>query len=340
MAAVTLADVRAAAARLAGKAVKTPVLTCPALDAACGHTVFLKCENLQRTGSFKFRGATNAVMKLDDETAAKGVVCHSSGNHGTAVAGAARARGIPAVIVVPRTTAQVKIDAIRALGGQVVLCEPTQVARSATAEAEAAKLGGATIVHPYNAADVIAGQGTIGLELVEQVPELDDIIVPTSGGGMLSGIAVAACGVRPACRVHAVEPEGKRLGDALKAGERVIDAELANKPLPTICDAMPTCCLGELPWRLAHGERLVDPEVYSVSDAQVVDAMRFVFEALKLVIEPAAATGIAALLSGQVPGQGRRVGVVLCGGNVDVRGPLPWQVVAAEDGGDAKRRRL
>lgn len=338
-------DVVAAGERIREHVVRTPVLTSAELDAACGHKVFLKCETMQRTGSFKHRGATNAVFSLSEEAAARGVVCHSSGNHGAATAAAARARGVPAVVVVPRTTAQVKIDNIKAFGGEVVLCEPTQAARQQTAAAEAARLGGAAVIHPYNQAEVIAGQGTIGLELMDQVPDLDTVLVPTSGGGMLTGIALAVGGRRGgACRVRAVEPAGKRLGDAFRAGQRVLDPTLANSALDTVCDAMPTRSLGELPWALAHERGLVSQEVCTVRDEQVIGAMRYVFETLKLVVEPAAATGIAALLAGQVQPKGQRVGVVLCGGNVDVRQPLPWQVPApaAHDDADAeaKRRRV
>lgn len=339
--AVTLACVRAAAQRIAGHVNVTPVLTCPELDAATGHKVFMKCENMQRTGSFKMRGAASAAFDLPEDIAAKGLVCHSSGNHGAAVAAAARARGVPAVVVVPSTTAQVKIDNIKALGGRVVVCEPTQQARTATALAEAAAMGGATFIHPYNQAEVVAGQGTIALELLEQVPDLDAILVPTSGGGMLTGIAVATRGLAPKCTVHAVEPRGKRLGEAFAEGRRVVDPETANSALPTICDAMPTRCLGELPWSLAHEGGLVDHRVYTVGDDDVIRAMRFCFETLKVVVEPTAAAGIAALLGRQVPGEGRRIGVILCGGNVDLGGRLPWQAAAAghEENGEGASKR-
>lgn len=323
---VSFEAVQAAATRIAACAVRTPVLTSRDFDAACGHTVYLKCETMQRTGSFKFRGAANAVLSLSETAARRGVVCHSSGNHGAALAAAAKARSVPSVVVVPRTTAQVKVENIRSEGGEVVFCEPTQSARRMVCEAESARLG-ATVVHPYDQAEVVAGQGTIALEFLEQVPELDAVLVPTSGGGMLAGIAVGVRGHRPdgSCSVHAVEPQGKRLSEAFKTGKRVLDPTEANTPLDTICDAMPTRCLGELPWGLAHGRRLVDPSVFTVSDKQVKHAMKYVFEMLKLVVEPAAATGVAALLSGQVPGIGRRIGVVLCGGNVDMSRPLPWQ---------------
>ena len=330
---VTIEMVEEAAARIRGAVDRTPVLTSAALNAATGHNLFFKCENLQRTGSFKARGAANAVFSLDDAIAAKGVVCHSSGNHGAAVAAAARARGVPAVVVVPRTTVDAKIQNIASFGARVVLCEPNPVARRETAAAESAALGGAEVLHPFDDARVIAGQGTLALELIEQARELtsaplDAILVPVSGGGMLTGVAVAAAARADGCAVHAVEPAGKGLGAALEAGTRVMDASLENVPVPTVCDAMPTRCLGPTPWALAHGAALVDARVLTANDAQVVGAMRVLFEGLRVVVEPAAATGLAALLDGQLParadGAPRNVGIVLCGGNIDLDAPMPW----------------
>lgn len=231
---VTLACVEAAAKRIAASGlVRTPVISSAWVDERVGVRAHFKCEHLQHTGSFKFRGAANAVLQLSDRDAAKGVVAHSAGNHGAALAAAAKARGIPCVIVVPRDTPEAKIANIRRHGAKIVLCEPTQQARTQTAALEAEKLGGAAFVHPYNDAAVIAGQGTMALELLEQCPDLDAILVPTSGGGMLGGIAAAACALRPGLRVIAVEPEGKRLGEALATGQRVVDPTTANKLLRT-----------------------------------------------------------------------------------------------------------
>jgi len=240
-------------------------------------------------------------------------------------------RGVPATVVAPRTTAKSKLEAIRGYGARVVLCEPTQEARVGGMELEAARMGGARVVPPYDDATVIAGQGTMALELLEQAPGLDAILVPTSGGGMLSGICVAASAAARPPRVIAAEPAGKRLGEALAKRRRVLDPETANQALSTIVDAMPTQCLGPLCWE--HVLALGDSRVFTATDRQVEDAMAFVFSRLKLVVEPAAATGVAALLDGQhgrgprpiVSGGGDaaksqlpRIGVILCGGNVDL----------------------
>ena len=238
---VTLQCVQGAATRIASSgALVTPVITSAWADAACGVRAHFKCEHLQLTGSFKYRGAANAVLRLSDADAAKGVVAHSAGNHGAALAAAAAARGIPCTVVVPSDTPEAKVLNMRRHGANVVLCEPTQQARSETAASEAAKMGGATLVHPYDDAAVIAGQGTMALELLEQCASLDAILVPTSGGGMLTGIAAAACALRPGLRVIAVEPEGKRLGEALATGRRVVDPTTANKLLDTCADAIRT----------------------------------------------------------------------------------------------------
>ena len=256
---IGLGAVREAATRINGVAHKTPVLRCSTLDGLVGAEVFFKAENMQKTGSFKFRGALNAVMSMPERVAAKGVVTHSSGNHGQALAAAARFRGIPATIVVPRTAAKAKVDAIRGYGANVVLCEPTQSSRVDTMHKEAAKMGGASVVPPYEHPDVIAGQGTIALELVEEVPDLDAILVPTSGGGMLSGVCTVTASMSPATRAIAVEPKGKKLGEALAAKQRVLDEDEANRPIPTIVDAMPTQCLGPMCWEhvLSRGDHKV-----------------------------------------------------------------------------------
>ena len=211
----TIEMVQAAARRIQGVAHRTPVLTSSILDDKCGASVFFKAECFQKTGSFKFRGAYNSVMSLDDGIAGKGVVTHSSGNHGQALAAAAQLRGIPATIVAPSTTAKSKLDAIKGYDARVVLCEPTQSARVSTMEAEAIAMGGATILPPYDHLDVISGQGTIATEFLEQVPDLDAILVPTSGGGMLSGVCTVTAALSPGTRSIAVEPQGKRLEEVL-----------------------------------------------------------------------------------------------------------------------------
>eukprot|EP00729_Bicosta_minor_P027210 gene27210-26022_t len=199
---------------------RTPIFTSRTVDAIAGCQIFFKCENLQRTGSFKFRGAFNALSQLTDEEREKGVVTHSSGNHGQAVAAAAQAMGgVPAVVVVPKDTPQVKVDAIAGYGAEVVLCEPSQKSRTETSE-DIAERSGKILIPPYNHPDVMAGQGTIGLELLQEIPDLDGIVVPTSGGGMIAGIAAAARSIRPECRVFATEPTGKRLQESIAMGQR------------------------------------------------------------------------------------------------------------------------
>jgi len=324
----TLDAVRKAAARIEGVAHRTPVLTNTTLNALVGAEVYFKAECYQKTGSFKFRGALNAVLSMSDEEAAKGVVTHSSGNHGQALAAAAKFRGIPATIVVPRTAAKAKIDAIRGYGAKVVLCEPTQSSRVGTMFEQAEQMGGASVVPPYEHLDVIAGQGTIALEFVEQVPNLDAILVPTSGGGMLSGVCTVTAAMCPRTRAIAVEPKGKKLAAAFEANTRVLDEEEANRPIPTIVDAMPTQCLGPMCWDHVYARG--DHTVLTVDDEEIERAMAFVYSRMKVVVEPAAATGVAALLNGRhkaganpiVSRKGGdtppKIGVILCGGNIDL----------------------
>ena len=291
-----------------------------------------QCEHLQVTGSFKYRGATNAVFALEGRAAEAGIVAHSSGNHGAGCAAAAAARGVPCAVIVPHTTPESKILNMKRYNADVLLCEPTQRSRSESAEAEAA-LRGARLVHPYNDEAVIAGQGTIGLELVEQVTQLDAVLVPASGGGMLTGIAVAVKALHPSCRVIACEPAGKRLQDSLTAGTRIIDPRIADVALDTLADAIRTQPLGTIPWVLA--QELVDRTVISVSDEDIRAAMRILLLEMKQAVEPAGAVALAALLSpefsgirdagvpaGDGDGDGgrrpmRNVGAIICGGNVD-----------------------
>ena len=324
---VGLPSIRAAAKRLAGVALLTPILRSDAIDKLARCSVHFKSEHLQRTGSFKFRGACNAVFALDDEAAARGVVAHSSGNHGAAVSAAAQARGVPCTIIVPDTTPLAKQENIKRYGAELVLCAPTQQARTETSNAIAER-DGAALVHPYNDELVAAGQGTIGLELLEQVPSLDAILVPVSGGGLIGGIAAAAKAIKPSIRMIACEPAGKRLGEALQADERVIDASIADAALDTICDAIRTQPLGPIPWALAR--ELVDSRVLSADDAMVRAALCLTMSELKQAVEPAGAIALACLLSpefGELQREAeaegtplREVGVVVCGGNADLAG--------------------
>ena len=314
--AADLQDVRAAARRIAGLAHRTPVATCATIDRIAGRRVFFKCEHLQKVGAFKFRGACNAVTRLPDELAARGVVTHSSGNHAQAVALAARMRGIDAHIVMPSNALAVKRRAVEGYGGRVVACEPTLEARETTARAVIAETG-ATFIHPYDHPDVIAGQGTSALELLEQVPRLDAIVAPVGGGGLLSGICVAAKGLNPAVRVFAAEPLG-----ADDAARSMAAGKLIPQTGPdTIADGLLTS-LGELTWPIIrdHVERVV-----TVSEEEIVAAMQLVWERAKLLIEPSAAVAVAAVLAEEfraVEGIDR-VGVVLSGGNADLDN-LPW----------------
>lgn len=319
---VGLTQIQQAGVRLRSTgALPTPILRYDTIDALIGCSCHFKGEHLQRTGSFKYRGAINAVGALDDAMAAKGVVAHSSGNHGAAVAAAAAARGVPSCIVVPNTTPEAKIENMRRYGARVVLCEPTQMARTETALAEADNMGGAAFIHPYDDPLVLAGQGTIGLELDEQLPtELDAVLVPVSGGGMIGGIACAITALRPAVRVIAVEPRGKRLQECLATKTRVLDSATANLALDTIADAIRTRALGPVPWEQAS--ELLDPTVLSVGDEQIRSAMRLALVEMKQVVEPAGALTLAALLSDEFAALRttdglQSVAAVVCGGNVD-----------------------
>ena len=305
---VTLEDVRRAAARLHGVTHRTPVLTSRTLDELLGARVFLKAEALQRTGSFKFRGAYNAIAALPAHERSRGVVAFSSGNHAQAVALAASLHEITAVIVMPDDAPASKLAATRGYGAEVVTYDRVREDREALGRQLAAERG-LSLVPPFDHPDVIAGQGTAALELLEAVPELDVLATPVGGGGLLSGCATATKALRPSSRVFGVEPEaGDDVRRSIAAGERV------TIPVPqTIADALQTTAPGVLTLELLR--RLVDG-VVTVSDAELVAAMRFAFERLKLVVEPGGAAGLAALLAGRIVLHGARVGVVLSGGNV------------------------
>lgn len=308
--------VHAAAQRLRGVAHRTPVATCATLDRLARRRLFFKCENLQRVGAFKFRGAWNAIAQLPVEIAARGVVTHSSGNHAQAVALAARLRGIAAHIVMPSTASTVKRRAVEEYGGHVITSEPTLQARESTAAAVLDETGG-TLIPPYNHPDVIAGQGTAALELLDQVPHLDALVVPVGGGGLLSGTCITARAVNQSIRLFAAEPAG-----ADDAARSMGAGTLIPQTAPhTIADGLLTS-LGELTWPIIrdHVERVV-----TVTEEQIIAAMRLAWERAKLLIEPSSAVALAAVLSDefkQLDGV-ERVGVMLSGGNVDLD-HLPW----------------
>jgi len=308
-AAPSLHDIRSAAARVAPHARMTPVLCSPELDARAGASMFFKCEHLQIGGAFKFRGACNAVWALTDEEAQRGVVTHSSGNHGAALALAARTRRIPAHIVVPEGAVAAKLANIERAGGILHRCAPTQAARE-EACAKVQRETGATLVHPYADARVMAGQGTIVLELLQQVPDLDAVIVPIGGGGLASGCAIALRALKPDARLFGAEPAGADDAfQSLQRGERVTSV------VPhTICDGL-RATIGEPNFALLDAHRV---QVISVDDEATLSAMRLAWSELKQTIEPSSAVVLAALLAQRHRFAGQRVGLVLSGGNVDL----------------------
>ena len=313
---LTLADIRAAHARIADKIHRTPVLTSATLDALCGAQLFFKCENFQKIGAFKARGATNAVFALTDAEAANGVATHSSGNHAAALARAARLRGIPAHIVMPSNAPKTKIESVRRNGGIIVFCEPTLVAREAACAKIIAETA-ARLVHPFDDYAVMAGQGTATLELLEQAPDLDRIIVPVGGGGLLCGTAVAAKGARPGIRVIAAEPAGADDAARSVAAGRLIPLEQAA----TIADGLRTS-LSARTFPLIQQQ--VDG-IVTVYEESIVAAMRRIWEVLKIIIEPSCAVPYAAIMDEKIDVSGKRVGIILTGGNVDLDA-LPWLV--------------
>ena len=311
---ISIDSIRNAAARIAPHAQRTPVLHSRSIDALAGATLFFKCENFQHAGAFKFRGACNAVWSLSDAEAARGVVTHSSGNHGAALALAAKTRGIPAHVVVPDDTVAPKVAAIRTYGGHVHFCVPTLAARDEAAERVRGETG-AALVHPFTHPQVIAGQGTATLELIEQAGELDALIAPVSGGGLISGTAIAAHGLQPDLPIFAAEPEGAADAfESMRRGERV-----TTTTGTTICDGLrATVGAVNFDFMRAHGVT-----VLPVSDAESIAAMRLIFERMKIVVEPSSATVLAAVLRHGAHFTGKRVGLILTGGNVDLDA-LPW----------------
>ena len=292
----TFHDVKEAAARIEGIVHRTPVMTCASLNDRVGAQVFCKCENFQKAGAFKFRGASNAVMSLSDAEAGRGVATHSSGNHGAALALAARFRRVPARIVMPSSAPESKKAAVAAYGGTIVYCEPTQEAREATLEAVVRETG-AVFVHPYDNARVIAGQGTAAFELCAEVPDLDVILSPVGGGGLVSGTALTAAACSAGTRVVAAEPEAA--DDAYRSLEagRILPA---NDP-KTVADGLRTS-LGELTFAIIQSHMV---QIVTVSEDAIVAAMHYVWERMKIIIEPSSAVPIAALLSGRLDAAGK-----------------------------------
>jgi threonine dehydratase len=314
--------------RIRPYAVVTPLLRSDELDRLAGCRLLFKCENLQRGGSFKFRGACNAVMSLADDEVAGGVLTQCSGNHGAAVALACRLRGVPATVVVPGNAPKVKLAAIRRQGAGIVHCDVAQASRDAATAQEMARRQ-AAFVHPFNDRRVIAGQSTAALEMLDQAPGIDSLIAPVSGGGLLSGTALAAHGRDRGIQVYGAEPEGAADAHAsLQRGERVT-GQVAN----TLCDGL-RAELGPLTFSILRTHAAA---VLLATDAHTIAAMRLLWDELKLVVEPSAAVALAAILRHPDTFAGRSVGVILSGGNLDLDW-LPWQPRvqrAAEAGAEA-----
>lgn len=301
-------QIQAAAQRLRGYAHRTPVMTSRALNDRCGAEVLLKCENFQRVGAFKFRGAFNVISRLSEAEKARGVITYSSGNHAQAVALACRILGVRAVVVMPDNAPAIKRAATEGYGAQVIAYDPAVQDRREIAEGLAAEHG-YTLVPPYDHPGIVAGQGTAALELCEDAGSLDVLLVPCGGGGLLSGSAIAAKGMCSACRVIGIEPE---VADDATRSFRTRTLHTVHNP-PTIADGTRTPSLGAVTFPLVL--EYVD-DMQTVSEAAIIEAVQFLFFRMKLVVEPSGALGVAALLSGVVRTSGR-VGVILSGGNVD-----------------------
>ena len=320
MEAVRFADVEDAASRLAGKAHRTPIVTSRALDARVGARLFFKCENLQRAGAFKFRGAYNALTRLNDRQRRTGVLAYSSGNHAQAVALAGHELSVPTTIIMPSDAPQVKIDATRGYGGDVILYDRETHSREDLA-AQIASERGLTLVPPFDHPHIIAGQGTAALELIEDVGSLDYLIVPCGGGGLLSGCSIAAAALAPGCKAIGVEPAA---GDDGTRSFKTGTLQTVHNP-NTIADGARTPSLGQITFPLIR--RYVH-DMVTATDDQLIATMALLAERLKLIVEPTGALGAAAVLHGIVPVEGKRVGIVLSGGNVERARFAQW--LAAE----------
>ena len=310
----TIDDIRQAAVRIKGKAHRTPVLTCQAINELAGASLFFKCENLQKVGAFKMRGATNAVFSLGPDEAARGVATHSSGNHAQALALAARMRGIPAYVVMPSSAPPVKRRAVAGYGAEIITCEPTLAARESTLQEVVARTG-AVFIHPYDNEHIIAGQGTAALELLTEVPDLDIVMAPVGGGGLLSGTAIATAALAPKARIIAGEPEGADDAARSLAAGHIIPSVNPR----TIADGLLTS-LGKLNFPII--QKHVEA-IWTVDDPAITAAMRLVWERMKIIIEPSSAVCLAAALDHQPEVAGLAVGIIISGGNVDLD-HLPW----------------
>ena len=309
--AASIDDIRAAAGRIKGVGHRTPILTSQTLDEMAGRKLFFKCENFQKVGAFKLRGGWNAVSMLSDEEAAKGVCTHSSGNHAQAVAFSAMKRGIASYIVMPNNVPDVKQDAVKGYGANIILCEPTLEARETTLD-EIRKKTGAQVVHPFNNPNVIAGQGTAALEMIEDLGTLDAMIAPIGGGGLMSGTCITTRSLLPETKLFGAEPAGA--DDAYRS---LKEGKIIPQTDPdTICDGLLTS-LGEHTWNILKDHL---EAVYTVTDDEVINAMRLVWERMKIIIEPSSATAVAVALKSEFKAlEGlEKVGIILTGGNVEL----------------------
>lgn len=313
---VSMEQVLRAQKNIASYAHRTPVVTCQYLNRIVGHDLFFKCENFQKTGAFKFRGAINAISNLDNADRAKGVVTHSSGNHAGALAAAAKLFGIDAYIVMPHNASRVKKAAVLEYGATVIDCEPTfksRIDESARVQQET----GATMISPFNHPDIIAGQGTVAVEFHDQVPNLDIITTPIGGGGLTSGTCIATSHLKPECKVVGVEPAA--VDDAFRSRESGMME--VNESTDTIADGLKTN-MGDLTWPYI---RDAVSKVVTVTEEEIVVAMKLMFERTKMLVEPSSAVGLAAVMDSKMEGKKLRknIGIVISGGNVDLNN-LPW----------------
>lgn len=310
----TISDIKDAHKIIAPYAHRTPVLSSKKVNNHTNASVFFKCENFQKVGAFKFRGACNAVLTLSDDEAKQGVATHSSGNHAQALALAAKIRGIKAFVVMPENAPKVKVEAVKNYGAEVTFCESSLDAREGTL-AEVVKRTGATTIHPYNDSRIVAGQGTAAAELLEECPFLDIIMTPIGGGGLLSGTALAAKSINPDIEVIGTEPEeADDAYQSFKAG-KLIPAYSTN----TIADGLRTS-LGELPFQII--QKHVD-DILTVDEESIISAMRFIWERMNMIIEPSCAVPVAALFNNKERFAGKKIGIIITGGNVDLDN-LPW----------------
>lgn len=309
-----LMDIEEAAERIAPYAEKTPVLTCSAINEMVHAELYFKCENFQKVGAFKFRGACNAVFSLTDEEAAKGVATHSSGNHGAALAFAGSLRGVPVHVVMPNNAPNIKKDAVAGYGAEITFCEPTLEARESTLDLIMEKTG-AVMIHPYNDERIICGQGTTALELVKEFSDLDIIMAPIGGGGLISGTCIAAKGLKPNISIIGAEPKGA--DDAYQSFIKGVIVPQTNPQ--TMADGLLTS-LGEKTFPII--QKYVK-EIITVSEEHITEAMQIIFRNLNMIIEPSSAVVLGTLLERSDPFSGQKIGMILTGGNVDPV-ELPW----------------